>query len=100
VLTNLKAVFITHAHLDHTMGLISIIQKRKEVFGRSRKCYRVVVSCYLIILTPLPGLPYKPLVLALDIHVRAFRLDSYCNAFDQLGDLVVLVDVSMFATNR
>jgi ribonuclease Z len=35
VLGNLNAVFITHAHMDHMNGLISIILRRKEIFDKN-----------------------------------------------------------------
>jgi len=61
--------------LDHTSGLISIILRRKELFDRSH-------------------VPYRPLVVGLNANVRK-SFSFYCSEFEQLENLVVLVDVSM-----
>ena len=43
VLRNLSAVFISHIHGDHHLGLIRIIQRRRELKGRTRREEDLVV---------------------------------------------------------
>lgn len=72
-LTNLHAIFITHAHQDHVNGLYTIIEKRKEAFDEL-------------------GIPYIPLVLICNKHVMK-PLKTYSMCFVDLEPFIEFVDV-------
>ncbi|KAI6239576.1 BMA-ITSN-1, isoform a [Aphelenchoides fujianensis] len=76
VMTNLAAVFITHAHLDHMNGLYTIIQRRVEAF-RSK------------------GLPYRKLLLVCNRNVRK-PLTMYKANFHDLEQFVHIADISLY----
>ena len=37
IITNLQAVFISHHHCDHNLGLLSILERRSKLFGGSAR---------------------------------------------------------------
>lgn len=78
LLTNLKAIFITHVHLDHILGIFRIIQKRIEAFQEL-------------------DLPYRPLIIVCERAVTLI-IKKFSSLFFDIFPYILLMDMSKSIT--
>ncbi|KAI1714534.1 tRNA (Guanine-1)-methyltransferase domain-containing protein [Ditylenchus destructor] len=76
VLCRIRALYFTHSHQDHTMGLFQLIIKRREAFERQ-------------------GIPYQPLVIVSGFSIRK-SIALFSPVFEDLSKYIVFVDNSVF----
>lgn len=72
-LAHLKAILVTHCHLDHTFGIFTIVRKRLEAMRQLE-------------------MPYKPLIVVCDRMV-ASAIRRYSQHFFDLQPYIVIVDL-------
>jgi len=77
-LMGLSAIFVTHAHLDHIGGIMTIIERRRESFESK-------------------DVKYKPLVLACNYNVRKM-LTMYRSNFHNLDQYLSYVEIGLYVT--
>ncbi|KAL7079346.1 hypothetical protein ACQ4LE_001353 [Meloidogyne hapla] len=78
-LTKLHAIFITHAHLDHILGIFNIVYKRIEAFEKQEIPYIPLVICHDISFLYLCNI-YSEIFLDLFPHVILISLPPLFNA--------------------
>ncbi|KAI1733292.1 beta-lactamase superfamily domain-containing protein [Ditylenchus destructor] len=76
VLCRIRALYFTHSHQDHTMGLFQLIIKRREAFESQ-------------------GIPYQPLIIVSGFAIRK-SISLFSPIFEDLSKYIVFVDNSVF----